>query len=71
MAESGHLLASESSFYGFYERMHSAIPVAGPGCTRTFEKPQAWVGYGNRTVWSWDITFLLALLREEFYRSIW
>lgn len=68
LADQGIYIASESSFYRVlreHEQAHRRGRTAAP---RTLEKPQAWVATAPNQVWSWDITFLPAAVRGEFYR---
>lgn len=68
LADQGVYIASESSFYRVL-REHKQINHRGRAAAPyVCEKPQAWVATAPGQVWSWDITFLPAAVRGEFYR---
>ncbi len=68
LADQGIYIASESSFYRVL-REHAQVNHRGrAGAPHAPEKPQAWAATAPNQVWSWDITFLPAAVRGEFYR---
>ncbi len=68
LADQGIYIASESSFYRVLrtqDQVHHRGRAATPHVP---ERPQAWMATAPGQVWSWDITFLPAAVRGEFYR---
>lgn len=68
LADQGEYLASESSFYRVLraaDQLHRRGRAQAP---RTVAKPQGFLATGPNQVWSWDITFLAASIRGDFYR---
>jgi transposase InsO family protein len=68
LAERGIYLASEASFYRVlreYDQNHRRGRSDPP---RTVTKPKAWAATAPNQVWSWDITYLPAAIRGQFYR---
>lgn len=66
LADSGLYVASESSFYRV---LHEQELMAHRSATRParHSKPRELVATGPRQVWSWDITYLRAARRGDFY----
>ena len=67
LADRGHFLASESSFYRIlrraqqlHHRGRSAQPVKR-------ERPKPYVTTRSNQIWSWDITYLASNIRGKFY----
>lgn len=67
LADRGHFLASESSFYRILRqakqlqhRGRNAQPVAR-------ERPKPYVARRSNQIWSWDITYLASNIRGNFY----
>lgn len=68
LADQGIYIASESSFYRVlreHEQVNHRSRAAAPHVP---ERPRAWAATAPGQVWSWDITFLPAAVRGEFYR---
>lgn len=68
LADQGIYIASESSFYRVLREHAQANRRGRAAAPHVPEKPQAWVATAPNQVWSWDITFLPAAVRGEFYR---
>jgi len=68
LADQGHYIASESSFYRV---LHEAEQVNRRGRSsppRTVEKPKGYLAKAPNQVWSWDITYLATAILGVFYR---
>ena len=68
LADQGKYLASESSFYRV---LHEADQLHRRGKARVprrVAKPEGFQATGPNQVWSWDITFLAAVICGVFYR---
>ena len=68
LADQGIYLASESSFYRVLRESAQASHRGRAAAPHVPEKPRAWAASAPGQVWSWDITFLPAAVRGEFYR---
>jgi len=67
LADQGTYIASESTFYRVFhaaDQQHHREPTAEP---RKRHRPTALTATGPNQVWSWDITYLLAPIRGQFY----
>jgi len=68
LADQGHYIASESSFYRV---LHEVEQVNGRGRAnppRTVNKPKGYKAEAANQVWSWDITFLASAILGMFYK---
>lgn len=68
LADKGEYIASESSFYRI---LHAADQLHRRGkslAPREVAKPEGYLATAPNQVWSWDITFLAASVRGQFYR---
>ena len=68
LADRGHYLASESSFYRVlkaYGQVHRRGKAQPP---KPIAAPKTWVATGANQVWSWDITYLPSTVRGQFMR---
>src|SRR3546814_8443144 len=68
LADQGIYIASESSFYRVlreHEQVNHRSRAAAPHVP---ERPRDWAATAPGQVWSWDITFLPAAVRGEFFR---
>lgn len=68
LADRGQYLASEATFYRVLRQYGQVNRRGRTQPPRVVPKPRAWVAQGPNQVWSWDITFLPALVRGQFYR---
>lgn len=68
LADRGQYLASESTFYRILREHNQSHPRGHAEPPRTVAKPRAWAATQSNQVWSWDITYLPAARRGQFYR---
>lgn len=66
LADEGLYVASESSFYRVLHEQ-DLMAHRSPARPARHSKPKALVATGPRQVWSWDITYLRAARRGEFF----
>lgn len=66
LADRGHYLASESTFYRVL-RAEGLLTHRGAARARCSRAPRRHVANGVHQVWSWDITYLKAPVRGSFY----
>jgi transposase InsO family protein len=66
IADEGLYVASESSFYRVLHEQ-DLMAHRSPARPARHAKPKALVATGPRQVWSWDITYLRASTRGQFY----
>jgi putative transposase len=66
LADQGHYLGSESSFYRILreEKLQQHREHSRPA---THARPDEKVANGRNQVWSWDITYLASLVRGQFF----
>ncbi len=68
LADKNTYYGSESSFYRVL-REHAQDNHRGRAhAPRKVAKPKSWSASGSNQVWSWDITYLPASVRGQFYR---
>jgi len=68
LADQGHYIASESSFYRILReagQLHHRSKAQPP---RKVRKPNAYQATGPNQVWSWDITYLATTIAGRFLR---
>jgi len=68
LADKGVYLASESSFYRVLREADQAHRRGRAERPRTIAKPKGYKATAANQVWSWDITYLAASIRGQFYR---
>jgi transposase InsO family protein len=66
LAEEGLYVASESSFYRVLRR-EKLLKHRESSRERRHSRPQEYKASGPNQVWSWDITYLRAAVRGQFY----
>jgi transposase InsO family protein len=66
LADQGHYLASESSFYRV---LREAEQLSHRGQTQPprHHRPRAWVATAPKQLWSWDITYLASAVAGQFF----
>lgn len=67
LADQGHYIASESSFYRILHEADEQHHRGRSRKPRTFSPPQGYCATGRNQVWSWDITWLPAPIRGLFF----
>jgi putative transposase len=68
LADQGHYLASESTFYRVLREADQVQRRGKAQRPRTLAKPQAHRADAPKQVWSWDITYLASTVFGRFYR---
>lgn len=66
LADRGEFVASESSFYRVM-KAQSLLNHRGKAKPRTHAKPRAYEATKPNELYSWDITFLLSLIRGKYF----
>lgn len=66
LADKGHYVASESTFYRVL-REAGELAHRGHACAPKSKKPKAHVASAPNRVWSWDITYLRSPIRGVFF----
>ena len=67
LADQGHYIASESSFYRILHEADEQHHRGRSRKPRAFNPPQGYCATGPKQVWSWDITWLPAPIRGLFF----
>jgi putative transposase len=68
LADEGRYLASESSFYWVLRQAGQATRRGRAALARTMIKPASHTASAPNQVWSWDVTWLPAAVKGQFYK---
>ena len=68
LADKDQYIASESSFYRILREADQVNRRGRANTRKAMHKPKAFKATKPNHVWSWDITFLAASIRGDFYR---
>ena len=68
LADQGHYIASESSFYRVLHEAEQVNRRGRASAPRRVEKPKGYQATAPHQVWSWDITYLATAVGGVFYR---
>ena len=67
LADQGHYIASESSFYRILHEADEQHHRGRSQKPRSFNPPKGYCATGSNQVWSWDITWLPAPIRGMYF----
>src|SRR5690606_36749742 len=68
LADEGHYLASESSYYRVLRQAGQAGRRGRAALPRTVAKPASHTATAPNQVWSWDVTWLPGAVKGQFYK---